>query len=164
MSPNSLWTQIKLTVLSSIPNCSCPSPSQQHKYAKNQLLSLLQTRIHGSIDLSFSSLGFGTGVYAILSKCNTFKSFSLLDQFPPVSQLKHIPRKTGLSGVTTTRRLALFSKSFYGLPIGSFPTFKGPFISLAKTPLKCLVSGLLTFQQCHFKLPMGPRSCWYPWK
>ena len=48
----------------------------------------------------------------------------------------------------------------YGLPIGSFPTFKGP--SLAKTPLKCLVSCLLTFQQCHFKLPIGPRSCWYP--
>ena len=62
-------------------------------------------------------------------------SFYLLDQLPLVSQLKLIPWSTGLSGVTTTRRLATFSKSFYGLPIGSFPTFKGPLISLAKTPL-----------------------------
>ena len=70
----------------------------------------------------------------------------------------------GLSGVTTTRRLATFSKFFCRLSIGSFPTFKGPLLSLANTPLKCLVSCLLTLQQCHFKFPMGLRSCWYPWK
>ena len=73
----------------------------------------------------------------------------------PVSQMKPIPWSTmGLSSVTTIRRLATFSKSFYGLPIGSFPTFKGTFISLAKTPLKCLVSCLLTFQQCNVKVPV----------
>ena len=70
----------------------------------------------------------------------------------------------GLVRWTTTRRLTIFSKSFYGLPIGSFPTFKVPLTSMAKTLPKCLVSCLLTFQQCHFKLPVGPRSCWYPWK
>ena len=37
-----------------------------------------------------------------------------------------------------------------------FIAFKGPLISLAKTPLKCLVSYLLIFQHCNFKLPMGP--------
>ena len=47
MSPNSLWTPIKFTVSSSIPNCSCPSLSQHHEYSKNRLLSLLQTRIYG---------------------------------------------------------------------------------------------------------------------
>ena len=31
MSPNSLWTPIKFTVLSFIPNCSCPRSSQQHE-------------------------------------------------------------------------------------------------------------------------------------
>ena len=76
---------------------------------------------------------------------------------PPVSQLKLIPWNTGLSVVATTKRLGHFQLSFYGLPIGSFPTFKGPLISLAKTYLKCLVSFLLTFRQCPFNLPMGPR-------
>ena len=94
-------------------------------------------------------------MYAILSKCNIFDSFSLLDQLPPLSQLKPTPWSTSLSGVTTTRRLATFTKSFYVLPIGSFPTFKGLLTSLAKTLLKCLLSGLFTFQQCHFKFPMG---------
>ena len=56
MSPNFLWTPIKSTVLSSIPNCSCASSSQQHEFAKNPLLSLLQTCIHGPIDLSLPSL------------------------------------------------------------------------------------------------------------
>ena len=60
----------------------------------------------------------------------------LLDQLPPVSQLKPISWTSGLSDVTTTRRLATFSKFFYGLPIDSLRTFKGPLISLAKTPLK----------------------------
>ena len=50
----------------------------------------------------------------------------MLDQLPPVSQLKPIPWSTGLSGVTTTGRLATFSKSFYGLPIGSFVLSKAP--------------------------------------
>ena len=63
-----------------------------------------------------------------------------------------------LSGVTTTRQLPTFSKSFQGLPNGSFPTFKGPFISQVKTPLKCLTSCLLTFNKCHFTLSMGPQS------
>ena len=62
-------------------------------------------------------------------------------QYLRLSQLKPIPWSTRLSGVTTTR-FATFTKSFYGLPIGSFSTFKGPLQSLAKTPLKCLVSGL----------------------
>ena len=79
-------------------------------------------------------------------------------QLPPVSLLDTHYLEHGLSGVTTTRRLATFSKSFYGLPIGSFPTFKGSFISLAKTPLKCLHSCLLTFHfKCHFK-PLMVRS------
>ena len=56
MSPSSFWTPIKFTVLSSIPNCSCPSSSQDHEYAKNRLLSLPQTRIYEPIDLALPSL------------------------------------------------------------------------------------------------------------
>ena len=56
MSPNFLWTPIKFSVSSFILNCSCPSSSQHHEYSKNRLLSLLQTRIHGPIDLSFPAL------------------------------------------------------------------------------------------------------------
>ena len=67
-----------------------------------------------------------------------------------------------MSVVATTRRLGNFQLSFHGLSIGSFLTFKGLFTSyLAKTPTKCLVLCLLTFQQCRFNLPMGPRSFWY---
>ena len=67
-----------------------------------------------------------------------------------------------LTGVTTTEQLATFSKSFYGLSIDSLPTFKGPLTSLATTPLTCLVSYLLTFQQCHFELSVGPGHAGIP--
>ena len=88
--------------------------------------------------------------------------FSLLDQLSLVSRLKPIPCNTELSGVTITRRHATFSKSFYGLPIGSFPNFNGSLISLAKTPLKCLVSCLITFQQCHLNFQWVPGDAGIP--
>ena len=56
MSINSFWTPIKFTVLSAMPNCSCPSSSQQHKYAENRLHFLLHTPIHEPLDLSLPSL------------------------------------------------------------------------------------------------------------
>ena len=112
------------------------------------------------IDLSLPSIdGWDWRVCHIIQ---IFDSFSLLDQLAPVSPLKPISWSTGLSSVTTTRRLATFIKSFCGLPIGSFLTFKGPLVALAKTPQKCLVSCLLTFQQYHFKLSVGPGHAGIP--
>ena len=40
MSANPIWTPIKFTAASSIPNCSCPCSSPHHEYAKNRLLYL----------------------------------------------------------------------------------------------------------------------------
>ena len=58
-------------------------------------------------------------------------------------------------GVTNTRQIFISSKFFYGLPIGSFLTFKGPLTSLAKVLLKYQVSFILIFQQCLFKLSVS---------
>ena len=80
--------------------------------------------------------------------------FFSADQLPPVSQLKPIRWSTDLYVGATTKQLGPFQLSFYGLPIGSFPTFKGHLKSLTKTPLKRLVSCLLTFQQCHFNFQL----------
>ena len=60
-----------------------------------------------------------------------------------------------LSGVITTRQLATFNKFFKDSQSALYPYFKTPHIFLAKTPFKNTISCLLTFQQCHFKLPVG---------
>ena len=120
---------------------------------------LLQTRMHGPIDLSLSSLDGWCWSKCHIIQMQYLQLFFFVDPLRPVSQLKPILWSTNLSGVTSTRQLATFSKFFYGLPIDPLLTFKDSFISLAKTPLKCLISCLLTLQQSHFKLPIGPRSC-----
>ena len=164
MSPNSLWTPIKFTVSSSMPNCSCPSSSQLQEYTGNWLLSLLQTRILMLIDQSLSSLD---GWHWSVCHAIQMQYLRLFFSVEPIASSFIAEVHTleqGLVWCNNHKTTCYFSKFFYGLPIGSFPTLKGPFISLAKTPLKCLVSGLLIFQQCDFKLSMGIRSCWYPWK
>ena len=125
-----------------------------------------EMHMYGPMDLSFPSLDWWHFSVCQIIQIQYLCLFFSANQLPPVSQSKPTPWSTGLSVVATTRQLGHFQLSFYELLIGSFPTFKGPFTSLAKPYLKCLVSGLLTFQQCHFNLPMGPRSFWYiyPWK
>ena len=158
MSTNPYWTPIKFTVLSSMPNCSDPSSSHL-KYAKYWLLSLppSDTYLYRPIDLSLPLLDrwHWSAIPSTLFLCwtNCLK-FDTRNQYPGARTCLEKQHKTTWP----------FSVSFEGLPFGSYPTFKGPLISLAKTPLKCLVSCLLTFQKCHFKLPMGPRSSWYLWK
>ena len=133
MLPNSLWTPVKFTVSSFIPNCSCPSSSQHHEYAKNRFLSPLQARIHGPINLSLPSLdGWHWSV------CHTIQMQYLRLVFsagPIVSSFtaETHPTEHGLVWCNNHQTN------------GSFPTFNNPFISLAKTPLNCLVSRLLNF-------------------
>ena len=157
MSHNPLWTPTKFTVLSSTPNCSGPS-SSSIEYSKTRLLSLFPSDAYEWADRSVPSLIRRMALEYMPYNPNEY--LPLLFSAGPISSsftAETHPWSTDLSGVTTTRRLATFSKSFYKLPIGSFPTFKGPLIFLAKTPLKYLVSCLLTFQPCHCKLPTSSR-------
>ena len=107
MFPNSLWTPVKFTVSSFIPNCSCPSSSKHNEYAKNRFLSPLQARVHGPINLSLPSLdGWHWSV------CHTIQMqyLRLVFSAGPIASsftAETHPTDTGLSGVTTTGRTAL---------------------------------------------------------
>ena len=118
---------------------------------------LLQTRIYGPIELSFTSLDEWHWSVCHSIQMKYLRFFFSAEAIASSFTAETYPWSTDLSGITTTRQLANFSKFFYGFPIGSFPTFKDPVKSLAKTPLKCLVSFLLTFQQAilNFQWVLG---------
>ena len=146
MSPNLLWTPIKFTISPSISNCYGPGSSHL-EYAKIQLVSLLQTRMCGQIDLPLSSLDQWHWSVCRIIQTQNLQLFFSAGPIASSFRAETHPWSLNLSGVTTTRRIATFSNSIYGgLPIGSFSTFKGPLKFLAKTPLKCLLLYLFTFQ------------------
>ena len=161
MSPSSFWTPIKFTVSSSIPNCSCSCSSQHHEYAKNRLLSLPQTRIYGPINLVLPSLdGRHWSVCHIIQMQYLrlfFSAGSIASSFTAETHFLEY----GFVWCNNCKTTCHFQYVLLRTSNRLFPYFQRPLYISDQEPLKCLVSCLLTFQQCHFKLPMGPRSRWY---
>ena len=158
MSSKLLWTPIKFTVSSSIFNCS-GSSSSHIECTKNRLLSLLKMRMYWVIDLSFPALDGRHWSICIICHIIQMQNLRLFFSAGPIASsftaeahpLKHKLVWFNNHNTTWPLSVSLFKVS----QLVIFPTLEGPLIFLAKTPLKCLVSCLLTFQHCHFKLPMG---------
>ena len=157
MSHNSLWTPTKFTVLSSHLTAVALAHPQLNTARLDYSLFLLQTHMNGPIDIGYiPSLIRRMALEYMPYNPNEY--LPLFFSAGPISSsftAETHPLEYGL--VWCNNHKTTFSKSFYKLPIGSFPTFKGPLIFRAKTPLKYLVSCLLTFQPCHCKLPTSSR-------
>ena len=100
---------------------------------------LIQTRMYGPIDLSLPLLDrWHWSVYHIIQMQHLQLFFSarpIASNFTPETHfLEH-----GLVRRNNTRRLGHFQCVFLRTPNQHYPTFKGPLMSLAKTPLKRLV-------------------------
>ena len=157
MSPNPLWTTIKFTASFFIPTCMGLAHSSTLNTPKIDYSPFfLQTHIHWPIYLSLPSLvgWHWNACFKIHMQC--LRLFFSAEPIASGFTTETHPCNTDLPGVTTTRQLAPFSKSFYRLPIGSFLIFTGPLIPLVKTPLKCLVSCFLTFQRAVLNFQSAP--------
>ena len=147
-----------------MPTYSYLSSSKYHKYAENWLLSLLQTRIHGPIDLSLSSWdGWHWSACHIIQMQYLTLSFSAEPIAFCFTAETH-PLEHGLVWCNNHETTSHFQKVLLRTLSRFFLYFqRSPYIS-GQDP--STMSGFMSphFPTGHFKLSMSCRSCWYPWK
>ena len=139
-------------------------PSTLNTPNSNYIPFLFQARMHWPIDLSLLSLdGWCWSVCHIIQK-QYLRLFFPAGPIASSFTAETHPQEHRLIWCNNHTKTWPRSVSPSRTPNQLFSYFQRPHISLAKTPIKCLISCLFTFQQCLFKLSISPRSIWYLWK